>query len=190
MKLVSDLSSVKIWDNYIDDDFLLGLDEESDLYDWQYDNVANTQSYPNRKKGTHKFFGSTIYRKSKESVPLSKNISGLYEFIEQNLIKDSYSVELIQLNGQFIGQDGSVHIDYSNDNNIDYTLMVFINHRWQKEWGGNFQLYDDYNGNIIKDIEYVPGRIIFFNGLIPHKGLAPKVPNVFRKSLVYRLIKI
>ena len=57
--------------------------------------------------------------------------------------------------------------------------------------GGDFQLLEEYNDNakIIKSIKYVPGRVILFDGNIPHRGLSPTKSNILRKSLAYRLAK-
>jgi Rps23 Pro-64 3,4-dihydroxylase Tpa1-like proline 4-hydroxylase len=105
-------------------------------------------------------------------------------------LKEPYKLETIQVNGQSMGQNGTTHIDNAH-NDGRKTLMVFINFKWQKEWGGEFHLLEKYNNNskIVKNIEYIPGRIILFDGNIPHRGLAPTKPYIIRKSLVFRLSK-
>ena len=45
-QITTDISSVKIWDNLIDDRFLLDLDEESNTYNWNLNNIANRYSFP------------------------------------------------------------------------------------------------------------------------------------------------
>ena len=186
-QITTDLSSVQIWDDLIDDRFLLDLDEESNCYSWDLDNVANRNSFPYGQKGSCLFWGSRF--DSLEKSPIK--ISSLYNFIINEVIHSPFNLKSIQLNGQSLGQNGTVHLDNEyNDGNR--TLMVFINFKWQKEWGGEFQLLEEHNNNakIIKNIEYVPGRIILFDGNIPHRGLAPTKPYIVRKSLVYRLEKI
>ena len=176
---------VKIWDNLIDDLFLLNLDQESDLYNWEYTNIANTKSFPNFEKGTHKFWAVNFLI---DKIP--SKILDLYNFLNENIIQSSYKVKSVHLNGQSMGQNGTVHLD-SLPNSNEKTLMVFINFKWQKEWEGEFQLLEEYNNNakIIENIKYIPGRIVLFDGSIPHRGLAPTEPYVLRKSLVFRLIK-
>lgn len=182
-KFTTDLSNVKIWDDLIDDRFLLDLDEESNSYSWGLGNIANRNSFPYKKKGSHLLWGVNF---SLDSVP--KNIISLYHFLINNVVKQQYKLNLIQINGQSLGQNGTVHVDTSF-NTGERTLMVFINFKWQEKWGGKFQLLEEYNDNakILKSIEYIPGRIILFDGNIPHRGLAPTEPYIVRKSLVYRL---
>lgn len=183
--ITTDLSSVQIWDNLLDDRFLLDLDEESNLYNWNLNNGSNKNSFPYNKKGDHVFWGCHFTEK------LPKNIKMLYDFIMKYVVEEPYKLNFTMVNGQSLGQHGKVHQD-AVYNSGERTLMVFINLKWQKEWGGEFQLLDgkdNENSKIIKNIEYIPGRIIIFDGNIPHRGLAPTVPYVVRKSLVFRLSK-
>jgi len=177
---------IKIWDDFIDDRFILDLDEESNNYSWSLDNVANRKSFPYKLKGSHLLWASNFFKLNEAP----KKISNLYNFLINDIIQSPYILENIQLNGQFLGQNGTTHTD-SKFNEGKMTLMVFITFKWQKEWGGEFQLLEEYkdNAKIIKSIEYIPGRIILFDGSIPHRGLAPTKPNIFRKSLVFRIKK-
>jgi hypothetical protein len=184
-QITTDLSSVQIWDNLLDDRFLLDLDQESNYYNWHLSNVANKKSYPTGQKGSHLLWGVTF---NSENCP--ENIINFYQYLSDYILKEKYKLEFIQLNGQSMGQNGTVHVDNSY-NDGKKTLMVFINSKWKSKWGGDFQLLEEYNDNakIIKSIKYVPGRVILFDGNIPHRGLSPTKSNIFRKSLVYRLTK-
>lgn len=180
-----DLSSVKVYDDLLDDRFILDIDEETNNYPWRLNNIANRKSWPYGKKGSHLIWG--VIFKPNGQLQTPKNLLDLYSFLNSSFLKDKYNLNAIILNGQSLGQEGTTHVDGTKDDD-GYTLMVFINYKWKKEWGGEFQLIDE-NEKVIKSIEYIPGRIIFFKGDIPHRGLAPKEPYVVRKSLVYRLTK-
>ena len=184
-QITTDLSSVQIWDNLLDDRFLLDLDQESNFYNWHLSNVANKKSYPTGQKGSHLLWGVTF---NSENCP--ENIINFYKYLSDYILKEKYKLESIQLNGQSMGQKGTVHID-NGYNDGKKTLMVFINSKWKSKWGGDFQLLEEYNDNakIIKSIKYVPGRVILFDGNIPHRGLSPTKSNILRKSLAYRLAK-
>jgi len=177
---------IQIWDNLIDDRFLLDFDEESNHYHWKLDNIANRYSFPYNKKGSHLFWGVGI---PLESQP--KSISNLYSYLSENFLGPNYKLHYIQINGQSMGQQGAGHFDRKYGVN-QKSLMVFFNYKWNKEWGGEFQLLKENSNEIevIKNIEYVPGRIILFDGNILHRALAPKEPYVIRKSLVYGLEKL
>ena len=94
----------------------------------------------------------------------------------------------LHCNGQTIGQDGHTHFDTLNNTQLSYSLMIMPNVRWEKEWGGQFEILKDkfQESPIIKTIEYKPGRVIFFDGSYPHRGIGPKIPNLLRKTIVFK----
>jgi|TARA_R100001440_G_scaffold8104_2_gene15609 Rps23 Pro-64 3,4-dihydroxylase Tpa1-like proline 4-hydroxylase len=177
--------NIKIWDNRIDDEFIFEKDKESDYYSWQYNNMANTNSFPNNRKGTHLFWSVTTFPNKK----IFDQYTSLAQFISTHLIKKDFQINSVFINGQFIGQDGTSHQDMKEGLTGQKTLMVYLNNRWQKEWGGEFQVLKEKSNDseVIHSIEYKPGRIIYFDSSLHHRGLAPKIAGVFRKSLVYRI---
>ena len=183
-----ELPRIRIWDNLLDDRFLLDLDEESNYYTWVLNNTANRFSFPYGKKSSHLFWVSDLFSKEDPHKPVPTPILDLFEYLIKNVLKKPFHLQQIQINGQSMGQDGTCHMD-SQLNSKEYTLMVFINYKWEKEWGGEFQTLKDYDNSskITNHIEYIPGRIILFDGSIPHRGLSPNIPYVVRKSLVFRL---
>jgi len=88
-QVTTNLSSVQIWDDYLDDNFILDLDEDSNNYSWRLDNVANRKSFPYKRKGSHLFWGSTF--PSLEKSP--KTISSVYNFIIKELVQSSFNLE-------------------------------------------------------------------------------------------------
>ena len=175
-----------VWDNKIDDEFIFEKDKESDSYHWQYNNIANNNSFPHNKKGAHLFWG--VYNFPNEDI--TNQYISLAKFCCTKLIKKNFEIRDISLNGQFFGQDGTCHQDITKGLKNEKTLMIFLNNRWQKEWGGEFQVLKDNSdkSQVEYSVDYKPGRIIFFDADLFHRGLAPKITGVFRKSLVYRLL--
>ena len=58
---------------------------------------------------------------------------------------------------------------YFNHSHIeDKVLLYYANIRWKEEWGGETLFYDDSLKNILFASPYVPGRIIVFDGSMPH----------------------
>ena len=94
---------------------------------------------------------------------------------------DSEQVYQISVNFQTKFQDGSFHYDDGD------TLMVFPLAIWKKEWGGQFEYKD---GDEIKQIDYVPGRILYFKhkDKIHHRGLGPVADYIGRVSLIFRIL--
>ena len=84
-----------------------------------------------------------------------------------------------QFNGQTKGQDSGWHKDYT------LSVMVMLNHKWNKNWGGDFE-YRTTDGEV-KAIEFKPGRVIIFDGNNSHRGMAPKIENVLRITMAIHL---
>ena len=59
----------------------------------------------------------------------------------------------------------SEHCD--GDANGQYTILIFPNNIWQKNWGGEIGFYS--KSKLHNIIEYLPGRIIVFDARISHK---------------------
>ena len=177
--------NISVWDDLIDDEFIFKKDKESNSYHWQYTNIANRNSYPNNEKGSQLFWSVNLFDGTKK---LKSEYKNLLQFCNDNIIKQNFELVEVMINGQLIGQNGTCHIDKSN-NKKEKTLMIFLNYKWEKEWGGQFQILENMSNDskVVYEIDYKPGRIVLFDGDLPHRGLAPKVPNILRKSLIYRL---
>jgi hypothetical protein len=48
------------------------------------------------------------------------------------------------------------------------TLLYYSNIRWQEEWAGETLFYDESVSEIVFASMYKPGRVILFDGSIPH----------------------
>ena len=151
-------------------------------------NIANPKSWPTCRTGGHRFFGKAIFSRSSINRidclhEQAEKFFDAFEIIEQHLFDVPIYLKRIDVNLQYYGMDGSTHID-AKDNEL--TVMLMNNSQWKSEWGGQFQLV---NGNIVvEEHNYVPGRVIIFPGKHPHRGLAPKVPSIFRYTTVFRII--
>lgn len=188
---------VQVIDDCFDDRFIHEIDEMTDRVPLTLTNIANRHSYPYGTRGSHKLIGGILFdRKDEYNVvnKCPKEILNLYiNTINNVLINDKGSpgvnVELtgISLNVQPMAQDGTPHRDGQFNGN-DRTLMYFVNSKWQKKWGGPFQILDPETQEVINEIDFVPGRLIYFDAGLLHRGLAPRnVPYVYRKSIVYRI---
>jgi|TARA_E500000318_G_scaffold16021_2_gene16362 hypothetical protein len=184
----------KIWDDLMEPNFRYDFDQFTNKVAWNLTNRANgmNHQFPDGVKGSHLFWGKTFFEINRESGKITSDIPdhvwGLQEWVFQrhlneNLGNRKFNFHYIGLNGQSLGQDGTVHVDGDSDEH--YTLMYFVNDVWEKDWGGDFELIGE-NNQVIDKIEFVPGRLIFFKSNIPHRGLGPLKPMVVRKTLVWR----
>lgn len=198
-----------VWDDLIEPIRLIELDRFTySNINWTFDNVANRHLfdyYPhNPGKGTHRFWGATLYSDISNDLkpPIAELDENMWDFtrwllgfVQSKFNNCHIKLVEIQLNGQSMGMDGTTHVDTLTDTNpdLDYTLMYFPNSEWGKDWGGEFQFMDKIDKNeedkpqVLKSLDYIPGRLILFKASIPHRGLAPLKPYILRKSIVWRL---
>ena len=152
-------------------------------------NVANPTSFPNRREGSHRLLGVDIFaRKGLNRVdvlhPKASKFFDAFEILEEQIFRDPIFLHRIDVNLQFQYQEGTQHTD--GVSHTDYTIMVMNNTKWKSEWGGQFQMLSG-DGNVIEEHEYIPGRVIVFPGDVPHRGLAPVVPYVYRFTTAFRV---
>lgn len=50
------------------------------------------------------------------------------------------------------------------------TSLVYINRDWSCDWGGETFFYDDERKNVKYVSSFIPGRIVIFDGSIPHSA--------------------
>ena len=112
------------------------------------------------------------------SVPEGE--SYFYEYLFEKIKKviGDYFIDRLYFNGQSYGMDGSFHVDH-----CDKTVLIYVS-PYHREWGGFTQI----EGQIIPPIT---GRMIAFDGMIPHKGFCFSRQNCpLRISLAYKLSKL
>jgi hypothetical protein len=156
------------------------------------DNVANRYSFPYGKKGTHTLQGQCIFARNginEVSVlwnppEVAQDFFRILKHIE-TIMCTKYYLHRIDLNVQHKGADGCSHTDAENTE--DLTIMMMTSPVWKPEWGGQFEIMNMQETEVASTIDYVPGRVIVFPGIIPHRGLGPSVDGVYRSTVVWRV---
>ena len=182
-----------IIDDLFDYDFLVDFERVILDIPIHTTNVANPRSFPNGRVGSHRLFGTDIFTRTSlnKVTVLHKDAEMFFDafaIIEEEIFKDPIFLKRIDINLQYYGQNGTGHTDGGED---EYTIMLMNNCIWKPEWGGTFQLLNDPdtdNPVVIEEHEYKPGRIVIFPGHVPHRGLAPLHPYVYRYTTVFRTI--
>jgi hypothetical protein len=177
---------IKIYDNIFDKEYLYSIDRRIHSIPCSANNIANRKTIPYGNTGTHRLLGSTMFhRTSINNINYCdhNNFPVFFELFK--LIEDELNVNFLlwtcKVNLQHSGCNGTIHTDASkNTKEGKYSLMLFTNADWEKEWGGEFEINNE-------KIDYVPGRLILFDGSIPHRGLGPNMnnPYIYRTSLIY-----
>jgi hypothetical protein len=177
---------LQVYDNIFDDKYIFELNELCDKLPNIPHNVANSQTWPYGRVGTHNIMGATLFRKLSDYVyesgcPLQ--LMWAFDHFANKILKEPVELKEIYSNLQVMGMDGSSHTDTGGGSK---TAILFTTYNWKKEWGGEFQTLDQ-QGNVTNTIDYVPGRILYFDADIPHRGLGPTIPGVYRHSIAYRI---
>jgi hypothetical protein len=67
------------------------------------------------------------------------------------------------------------NVSVPHTDNSQYTFLLYPNIHWDIRWGGETVFYSEDLTEIEYTSLYVPGRVIIFDGSIPHMGRAPTV---------------
>lgn len=79
-------------------------------------------------------------------------------------------IKQIRVNFSTVAEKNRVHEDTT-----PITLLYYANTTWELDWGGHtFFLSEDLK-DILYTCEYKPGRVVVFNGTIPHMIMAPSI---------------
>ncbi|WP_433886334.1 2OG-Fe(II) oxygenase [Pseudomonas vranovensis] len=94
----------------------------------------------------------------------------------------------VYANGQTFGQDSPIHRD-NKASEKGLTVVMFCNEHWATSWGGELVFYDHQKENVIKAVLPKPGRIVIFNGHVPHSARSPSVNcDRLRMTLAFKTI--
>lgn len=90
----------------------------------------------------------------------------LWDFIDDSIKEDGLHLipKRIVLNLYNHGDSSWLHKD--SDSNTDYTVIVFMNQRWDILWGGDFVLVE--NNELIQSFAATPGKFVVFKSNILH----------------------
>ena len=164
----------KLIENFITDDEIHEINEIINNSQWIYGNCSTPGS-------PAIFWSITIKNKIFEDKILKR--------IEKRMGK-KFEVLEVKVNGQTYGLDGSWHRDHVDDDDDRYTLLIYVSEIYPY----NIQTVGGYTyfriDNNVTGIEPYRKRAVFFDARIEHKGMAPKIKNILRTSVAFRLKEI
>lgn len=76
---------------------------------------------------------------------------------------EKYSINRCVLN---LSKPGDFYLNHTHGN--FKVLLYYANIRWQEEWSGETLFFNDSMKEILFASPYIPGRIILFDGKLPH----------------------
>lgn len=80
----------------------------------------------------------------------------------------------VYANGQSFDQDSPIHRDNLPDE-PGQTVIVFGNEHWATSWGGELVFYENAKTDVVASVLPEPGRIVIFNGQMPHSARSPAI---------------
>ena len=185
---------LEVYDDLFTDDFLVRLNVICKNFGYTYSMSANRYQYPNESplvKGSHRFFGKNLYHKFDNDYRVfNETPDELFDVLEHfvhNVIQEDLDLYQIQANFQVHGQNGASHVDKFREDDKDRTIMFYPHYKWDDSWGGELEITDE-NENVIESYLPLPGRIIYFDSKILHRGLGPSaVSEEPRISITFRM---
>ena len=190
------MSLCEVFDNRFDEKYLHEIFSivQSKLK-YKANNVTNPTTWPYGERGSHRLFGSRIFCRhhiNRIDYLDNDNASKFFDMFDflcelRGINSSDTYLERIDVNLQHSGCNGTLHLDSAPWNKDSRTIMIMPNPTWEKEWGGEFQIFSEDKTEILEEWDYVPGRIISFPSHLPHRGLGPNIeyPFVYRYSIVF-----
>ncbi len=182
---------------YVIDDYL-----ETSIHFWLENMIkrANMWSKSNQVRGEsktglphHELWGAAFYTGQRKDGSLVRGdctslqvIPGKY--LNRRICTDFgfkwKRFQYMGMNSQTYGQHGTTHSDCNDDNDWNLSFLYYYNTFWNPAWGGDLRIYNSFQWgidgreehveeNCIGSIEFVPNRLLIFDGRIPHGADAP-----------------
>ena len=201
------LDKVYVVDNYL----------ETSLHHWieNYLDTANMWSKSNKVRGQsktglphHELWGAAFFVGQRKDGSLIRgdctNFQSLPgKYLNRRICTDFgfkwKRFQYMGTNSQTFGQHGTTHADCDPNDEWNLSFLYYYNTFWNPAWGGDLRLYDSFQEGIdgreehvkehcIGSIEFVPNRLLIFDGRIPHGADAPdeKARYADRCSIVLR----
>ena len=152
----------------------------------------------------HSFWGASFFR---DNYAIEQDMEPIDTFFVKYLIERletefgfKYTrFQYAGLNSQSQGCPGTIHQDCPNDDAWNISFLYYPNTFWNPNWGGTLRMFDKPHQGLdgrqehiekhqVAEVEFVPNRLVIFDGRIPHGADAPNESARYmdRKSLVVR----
>lgn len=131
--------------------------------------------------GGSMFWDYPLYPKNNDGTPQGtwyypeRELPKLYEKISAHL-PAGFEVIRVIVNGQTLGQTGSIHQDgpFGNADYTYWTALTYLNQTWEEFWGGRTGFYDQSH-DLITEILPKPGMTVLYPSSMFHQADAPLV---------------
>lgn len=81
------------------------------------------------------------------------------------------------------GNSPAVHVDAPYHVDSNKTVLVYLNPEWNWNWGGETMFFD-HNLEAKRVVSFRPGRVVLFDGRLPHLGCAPSAHYLYNRYIM------
>ena len=177
-----DLEDRDNFENVCHKQIVVGKDKVIDIYDGIFDYSAISGIYAALSRGTYILDNANrpdvqgmqdrklVYRLDPDLLDKLHFFDGpLKTIIDEKIPEDSYHHFRSYVNLGLHTDNHEVHADHYF-NRAGKTLLYYVNETWNKDWGGETAFFDEKAEEILYTSQFVPGRVIIFDGNIPHSA--------------------
>lgn len=151
----------------------------------------------------HSFWGASFLR-GEELEPEIHRLHTVVPIWFNRRLQTDFQFEWVRfqymgLNSQTHGLHGTTHADCEEEDDFNLSFLYYYNRFWNPKWGGTLRLYDEMQQGLqgrdehienhqIAEVEFVPNRLVMFDGRIPHGADSPtqQARYMDRRSIVVR----
>tara|TARA_Y100000593_G_scaffold12786_1_gene23695 strand:+ start:32134 stop:32850 length:717 start_codon:yes stop_codon:yes gene_type:complete len=198
-------NTIYVLDNYLESSLHKAVDIYMRNCSWQKSNQVNTQIKNRGGLPNHSLWGCNFFHGHDMRDGYLHGSNGypnhLMRWLDRRLRTD-FGFEWVRFqyaggNSQTHGQHGTCHSDCSPNDNWNLSFLYYTNQFWNPNWGGRLRFYsDNIEGGILEEmnaleigsVDFVPNRLLMFDGRIQHGAEAPceTARYIDRKSIVIR----
>ena len=116
-------------------------------------------------KDTTKLDNNFSYVHSKYSID-DINRSGILNDLSKTSLWNS--LKGLNISSAVVNMSKPVDVHYAHTHSGSLVLLYYANLEWKPEWAGETLFYKNDLSDIEKAVMYKPGRLVLFDGEIPH----------------------
>jgi len=146
-----------------------GIEDWVSQYDFTRERADKSAGDGTHTYNTYDFFGSGARLSHGMDIDVQNLYFELGEYFQLPPIKNLESCYVNVLNST---DKPGVHCDCSGDGEYSPTILVYCNNEWNYNWGGETVFFDE-NLDVKKAVLPKPGRVVVFDGRIPHTARPP-----------------
>lgn len=131
-------------------------------------------------------FGFWIANISSEVLEAVEPLKRFWHIVDEHINRGACEIERMYVNAYNYGDCPTIHADHSGAGH--YTVLYYANEEWDANWSGETVFYNESRDEIRTSVFPKPGRIVSFDGRIPHVAREPnRICPVVRYTIAIKL---